>query len=371
MTIKYINKSYIYYKNKDIPTVPEDIFEYIKGIIYVIKNKVNNKLYVGQTMSHSYNKRDNTWSKEGINKRWLRHLKDAKSKTRDSHLYKDILVYGEDNFEIEIYKIIPIKEIHTLNVIEYNTIKELNSEEPNGYNIDIWKNSTSFTKYIFLKYFNLEEDIPSLNSNKTSKDRAKQICLSQDSIRQVFSGENIEELDVRLINLKGKPNQVRIIVKLEGETDRHRTSYYLKNEPIDVIQNAIKVAKELKENAFIDPRIITILNEKDITATTYKYQKRLDEALKHDYIRISGLQTYYSSKDFYSYLLILSRKNDADIRYSFGGKTVDLNIAYKDAKEFVDKILEVKKVNNVIIREPESCHQQQATTKVAKITFVD
>ena len=370
-TPKIIKSSYIYYKDRELPVVPEDIIEFVKGFVYTIKNKINKKIYVGQTMSHMYHESDNTWRKSGIKDRWRRHVDDSKSKKKPSQFYNDILEFGEENFEVEIHAVVPINEIHTLNVVEFNAIQELDSLEPKGYNKDKWKNSVCFTKHIFLKYFKLEDKIPSLNSNTTSRDRAQQKCVIQNNILTEFIDKEIEEVDVRLINGKGKPREVRIVVKLKDEKDKKRTNWIITKDPINILIMVVDIARELKEDVFIDPRIITIINEQDINATTYKYQKRLDEVLKYEYTRISGLQTYYNTKGFFSYLLIFSRDKDADIRYSFGGKTVDLNDAYKDAKEFVDKILKVKKINSVIIREPKSCPQQQATTKVAKITFVD
>ena len=55
--------------------VPQDVFkgEMKMGFIYVIRNDVNNKLYIGQT---TYN----------LDRRWQQHL--SKSKTNNSLLYK-------------------------------------------------------------------------------------------------------------------------------------------------------------------------------------------------------------------------------------------------------------------------------------------
>lgn len=373
MTSKIIKDTYIYYKDKKLPNIPDDILESIKGIIYTVTNKKNKKVYVGQTMSHNYFKDNDSWIKTGIKDRWKRHFTDAKSNTKESVFYNDILEYGEDSFELDVYKIIPIKEIHKLNVEEFNAINELCSIQPKGYNRDMWKNSMCFTKYIFLKHFNLEDKIPSLNTNKSSRERCQQKCVVQHSILTEFKDKDIEEVEVRLINSKGYPNQVRIVVKIKDEFDKRRTSWYIEKDPINILKFVVDTAKELKEDAFIDPRIKNILEQQNIKAVTYKYQKRLDEALKYDFIKVSGLKTYYSTKDFYSYLLILSREKEKDIRYNFGGKTIDINDSYNDAKEFVNKLKKVKNISTIILRKPEitSCPQQQATTKVANITFVE
>ena len=61
-----------------------------------------------------------------------------------------------------------------------------------------------------------------------------------------------------------------------------------------------------------------------------------------------------------------------NIRYNFGGKTVDLKEAYKQAVEFVEKLKKMTNINKINLKKIEqSCPQQQAATKVANITFVD
>jgi len=384
MASKIIQDKYTYYKDKKIPIIPDDILECIKGIVYTITNKKNKKVYVGQTMSHMYFQENDSWTKTGIKDRWRRHVSDAKSYTKQSKFYEDILEFGEENFEVEVYKIIPINEIHKLNVAEFVSINELDTIEPKGYNKDSWKNSMSFTKYIFLKHFDLEDKIPSLNTNTTSRERCQQKCVVQHSILNQFKNKEIEEVDVRIINSKGIPNQARIVVKIKNEHDKYRTSWYISKDPINILKYIIEIAKELKEDAFIDPRIKTIIETGNINSETYKYQKRLDEAIKYEYEKISGIKTYYSSKDFYAYLLILSRKKEKDIRYSFGGKTVNVKDAFNDAKEFINRLTQVKNIPHIKIVEPDeninsekkdnnetSCPQQQATEKTVELVFLD
>jgi len=135
-TAKIIKDEYVYYKDRKLPNIPDDILDSIKGIVYTVTNKKNNKIYVGQTLSHNYFQENDSWIKTGLKDRMRRHINDAKSNSKESVFYNDILEYGEENFEGEIYKIIPIKEIHKLNVEEFNTINELGSLQPKGYNRD-------------------------------------------------------------------------------------------------------------------------------------------------------------------------------------------------------------------------------------------
>jgi len=142
----------LHYTDKQIPEIPKDILFMAKGIVYTITNKLNNKVYVGQTLSHNYIITKG-WEMTGIKQRWKRHLTDAKNKSRETSFYKDILEQGEENFDINIHKVISIEEIHTLNIEEFNTINDLDTMEPKGYNKTKWVNSMCFTKYIFMYLF--------------------------------------------------------------------------------------------------------------------------------------------------------------------------------------------------------------------------
>lgn len=59
----------------------------IYGVIYCIRNKINNKLYIGQTIKSG-----------GFDKRYNN---DILKNTHNKHLKKSILKYGLENFEID------------------------------------------------------------------------------------------------------------------------------------------------------------------------------------------------------------------------------------------------------------------------------
>ncbi len=360
----------LHYTDKQVPEISEDILLTAKGIVYTITNTLNNKVYVGQTLTHNYIQRDG-WKFTGIKDRWRRHISDAKSKYKESLFYKDILEKGEEIFEAKIYKIIPINEIHTLNIEEFNAINELNSLEPNGYNKDKWKNSMSFSKYIFMNHFKLLDDIPSLNKNTKSKDRATQICVSQANIINL-SKKDIEEIYIKVINSGGNPDQIRLITKIREQKDLYRTTWYIgKNDPSKLIKYIISLAEALKENPFIEPKVKSILETNNLGVDVYKYQNRLDEASKFIFKSISGMITHYKNRGFSSYLLVLNGEGTRNIRYNFGGKTIEIKDAYNQAVEFVEKLKQMTTIKSIKLKELQSCPQQQATIKVANITFID
>lgn len=90
------------------------------GRIYVIRNKINNKEYIGQTV-------------QTLNARFSEHKHEALVRNRGTAICNSIRKHGIENFYIELiednisYKDLDDKEIYY--------IKEYNSVTPNGYNI--------------------------------------------------------------------------------------------------------------------------------------------------------------------------------------------------------------------------------------------
>lgn len=88
----------------------------MKKDIYIIRNKINDKVYIGQA--------DFAW------KRWGTHLRDAHSKPKII-VDKAIKKYGEQNFWYELLE----SQVSDYDEKEIYWIKKYNSQIPNGYNI--------------------------------------------------------------------------------------------------------------------------------------------------------------------------------------------------------------------------------------------
>lgn len=88
-------------------------------IVYKITNKINGKMYVGQ-------------SKKSAEDRFQRHIKAAKKKC-NRYLYDAMNHYGYDNFVIEVIESDIEKE--RIDEREIFWIKELSTLIPNGYNM--------------------------------------------------------------------------------------------------------------------------------------------------------------------------------------------------------------------------------------------
>lgn len=93
------------------------------GIIYSYTNKINGKQYIGQTINP--NQRKNAHKSDAFN---------INNKNYDSLLYRAFRKYGYDNFNYEI--LAQTDDIEALNLLEEFFIDKLNTQTPNGYNIE-------------------------------------------------------------------------------------------------------------------------------------------------------------------------------------------------------------------------------------------
>lgn len=97
----------------------------MKGFIYKFVNKINSKVYIGQT-------------RQNIKSRYSQHIRASK-KDRGHILHKAISKYGIENFEFTVVEEIELDDkkelIDKLNDLEISYILEYNCLTPNGYNI--------------------------------------------------------------------------------------------------------------------------------------------------------------------------------------------------------------------------------------------
>lgn len=100
------------------------------GEIYLIKNKINGKCYVGQALCYT-GSNNSKWGTKG---RWKSHIREALNSTGDHciALNNAIRKYGHDNFEVTT-----LVKCHKDEMDEHEIIyiAEYDSIQPNGYNI--------------------------------------------------------------------------------------------------------------------------------------------------------------------------------------------------------------------------------------------
>lgn len=100
--------------------------------IYRIINLINNKIYVGQTVSHILNHR--RYRPYGCEGRFRSHISEAFSnkKNQSHYLNNAIRKYGVDNFSVELIEYCLLENSDDR---EKYYINHLNSLYPNGYNL--------------------------------------------------------------------------------------------------------------------------------------------------------------------------------------------------------------------------------------------
>lgn len=102
--------------------------------IYKITNNVNNKIYIGQAVSHILNHKK--YRPYGSIGRFKCHISEAHStkKCQSFYLNNAILKYGETNFTVEILEYC---ELNDADKKETEQIIAHNSLYPNGYNLKL------------------------------------------------------------------------------------------------------------------------------------------------------------------------------------------------------------------------------------------
>ena len=137
----------------------------MNGFIYIIKNTVNNKVYVGQT-------------KVSVEQRWKEHLRHASYGKQV--INRAMKKYGIDKFYIEILETCTLDMLDTREIYYINLYDSTNKSK--GYNVSIGGNTPRYKKIVL----NISE-IVDLYTNKliTLEEIAKKFKVS----RYIISSE--------------------------------------------------------------------------------------------------------------------------------------------------------------------------------------
>ena len=146
--------------------------------IYLIINKINSKLYVGQTI-------------RSIESRWKQHMVDIKR--LKTHLANAIKKYGKENFSI--HKIIECETRDELNKQEAYWIKYFDTKNPKkGYNMTIGGDfiHPSSPEILYKKFKANEETIQNILKmyciGKQTKEIIKIFKISKTTARNIVNG---------------------------------------------------------------------------------------------------------------------------------------------------------------------------------------
>lgn len=159
------------------------------GFIYILRNKINDKLYIGQT------------SEKRVERRIKNHISKAIAGDNKQKIHKAIRKYGPNNFE-KYY--IECKE-EDLDYLEIELIKRFNSIE-NGYNLDSGGNNqkhrSAETKNKMKEWYR-NHDHPALGKkmSEETKEKIRKALLGE---KNPFYGKKHKVETKKIISQKTK-----------------------------------------------------------------------------------------------------------------------------------------------------------------------
>lgn len=103
----------------------------MKGFIYVIRNTINNKVYIGQTRT-------------SVNQRWSEHLRHARY--GDQLINRAMRKYGVDKFYIETLEICEVSELDKREMYYIDLYDS--TDKSKGYNVSIGGNTPRFKRKV-------------------------------------------------------------------------------------------------------------------------------------------------------------------------------------------------------------------------------
>ena len=161
----------------------------MNGFIYKISNKINNKVYIGKTLS-------------SLEKRFKEHIHDCeRRKIEKRPLYRAMCKYGVENFYIELVEESPID---MLSDRERYWIKYYNSYY-NGYNATLGGDGTPTYDY--------QAIVKEFIFGKTIKELAVEFKCCVDTITQALKLANIDTT----INGHKRLHKELVAKKITGE----------------------------------------------------------------------------------------------------------------------------------------------------------
>lgn len=177
----------------------------MNGFIYIIKNTVNSKVYIGQTRT-------------SVEQRWREHLRHAQY--GDQVINRAMKRYGIDKFYIETLEICNIRLLDYREMYYIDLYDSTNKSK--GYNVSIGGNTPRFKRKILSI-----SDLVDLYTNK--KFTLEEIATKYEVSRYIISTE-----------LKNAGISIR---------DRHESSSKFNKIPVYVLRKYLEKGKSLRKAA--------------------------------------------------------------------------------------------------------------------------
>lgn len=161
------------------------------GIIYIITNSINNKVYIGQTI-------------QTLNKRWEGHCRKACSKNEaNMRIKRAIFKYGKDNFSIKELEKCSIEELNEREIYYIN----LYNSYTNGYNST---RGGSVNKPLKLSIEEQNDVIELYKLGFSLRDIAKEYNVDKATIKHIIEINNIKIRQTRTYKLS-QEDRIKIL----------------------------------------------------------------------------------------------------------------------------------------------------------------
>ena len=212
----------------------------MKGKIYKIYNDVNDKLYIGKTVS-------------SIEKRFQEHCDDSKKERCEKRpLYNAMNKYGIEHFFIELIEECDLKELSEKEIYwigYYNSYK-------NGYNATLGGDGKILYDYDLI--------VQLYQNGLTGKEIANQLVCDIDTVRKALLSAGLNPND----------NMIKLLSKKVEMHDKET------NELLKIFDSQMDAGRWLKENnktedkklSRVSGRIGDVCNGKRKTAYGYKWK---------------------------------------------------------------------------------------------------
>nr|QBK85573.1 MAG: hypothetical protein LCMAC101_01680 [Marseillevirus LCMAC101] len=296
----------------------------VYGIIYGMKCETTEKMYVGQTLSHTYMAFRDKWWRYGLKGRRKSHVNFS---TLKKNLLGDAIEkYGEEDFFIFQIDTCPGNRINEIDRMETEAIKLYDTLAPKGYNTRLHDRQMSGGRKQLYSYYNLQE----IEYYKKKTGGALPITLKTLSLAEKLEYLKASTVLEAKVTFIAANNQSRVYVKVKDhETVRVNIT---REHEIDSINEAIDFAGELVQSPILSREVRCIFENKEI----YKYQDKLDKFKDLSIRLVTGSLCSYQDKSVYSvYVYSVGEKRKS---VAFGGKTYTPQQAHKIAIDFVNRL---------------------------------
>lgn len=153
------------------------------GIIYIITNDINDKVYIGQTI-------------QTLKQRWQQHCRKPSSKQESNMLIKRaILKYGREHFFIREIEKCNIEDLDTREIYYIKLYDSVNT----GYNMT--KGGISGAKPLKLLDYQQKDCVALYNKGKSLRYIARKYNVDKATIKNILEVNNIKIRNTRTYKL--------------------------------------------------------------------------------------------------------------------------------------------------------------------------